>query len=70
MGLIIHHLLLVMCHQGQLASWGASEFGQLGQGGEGLSHHHPRILKAGHPHASKGSAGDHVRYIRQDDKCG
>ncbi|GAX80909.1 hypothetical protein CEUSTIGMA_g8344.t1 [Chlamydomonas eustigma] len=58
--------MLVVTEQGQLASWGASEFGQLGQGGEGLSHHQPRILKTcNNIHSSKGpQAGDHVRYIR------
>ena len=33
--------------QGQLASWGASEFGQLGQGSEELSQPLPRIVKGG-----------------------
>ena len=30
-----------------MASWGASEFGQLGQGGEELSQPLPRIVKGG-----------------------
>jgi hypothetical protein len=32
--------------QGLLASWGASEFGQLGQGGEGVDQPQPRVVKA------------------------
>eukprot|EP00798_Chlamydomonas_sp_ICE-L_P014653 gene14653-20687_t len=36
---------LAVTDQGLLASWGAGEFGQLGQGGEGVDQPQPRIIK-------------------------
>eukprot|EP00955_Chlamydomonas_euryale_P056810 356557-Chlamydomonas_euryale.AAC.2 len=38
-------LTLRACTKGQLASWGAGEFGQLGHGSEELSHPLPRFVR-------------------------